>query len=395
MSVTEREVPVDNITHGLAGALLAQAGFRQRYGRAATVALIVGAELPDLDFVFDFAGPIVGFQNHRGITHAFVGGCGLALLGAAFAYAVLRYRFYWRVVGLLYLGVLLHIWMDYLTSYGTQIFLPFDAGRYTADAVFIIDYFYTGIIVVALVLIRLVRQQRHARYRMASLIWFLIGMGLWVGTPWFVQQRLLFMALRGLGMHLMLFAGLVALGTHIGRRWHAEHAVVVGRCGIGALAAYMALCIANHAVVMQRFASALTTQHAAVQQVSAIPLPGGPFAWRGIAETPTAYLVSHITLLPPAIVAPQTIAKAPHQAMVQATSDYRLVQIFRDFARFPVIEYEQQGEQQVVRYSDLRFTGYGRERSWFDLEVRFDSAGQVQVIEFLNHLFPPHHPDFR
>jgi hypothetical protein len=49
----------------------------------------------------------------------------------------------------------------------------------------------------------------------------------------------------------------------------------------------------------------------------------------------------------------------------------------------------------VVRYFDLRFTGYGRERSWFDLVVRFDSAGQVQVIEFLNHLFPPHHPDFR
>jgi membrane-bound metal-dependent hydrolase YbcI (DUF457 family) len=386
---------VDNITHGLAGALLAQAGFRQRYGRAAMVALIVGAELPDLDFVFDFAGPIAGFQYHRGITHSIVGGFGLALLGAAFSYVMLRYRLYWRVVGLLYLGVLLHIWMDYLTSYGTQIFLPFDARRYTADAVFIIDYFYTGIIVVALLLIRLVRRQRHVRYRTASLILLLIGVGLWVGTPWFVQQPLLFMALRGLGMHLMLFAVLVMLCTYIGRRWHAQHAMVVGRCGIGALAAYMALCIANHAVVMQRFAAALASQHQAVQQVSAIPLPGGPFTWRGIAETPAAYLVSHIMLLPPAIAPPQTIAKAPHQAVVQATSDYRLVQVFRDFARFPVIEYEQQGEQQVVRYFDLRFTGYGRERSWFDLEVRFDSTGQVQVIEFLNHLFLPHHPDFR
>jgi membrane-bound metal-dependent hydrolase YbcI (DUF457 family) len=386
---------VDNITHGLAGALLAQAGLRQRYGRVATVALVVGVELPDLDFVFDFAGPIVGFQYHRGITHSFVGGFGLALLGAVFSYVILRYRCYWRVVGLLYLGVLLHIWMDYLTSYGTQILLPFDAGRYTADAVFIIDYFYTGIIVVALLLIRLVRQQRHVRYRTASLLWLLIGAGLWVGTPWFVPQRLLFMALRGLGMHLMLFAVLVALCTHIGRRWRAEHAVVVGRCGIGALAAYMALCILNHAIVMQRFAAALASQHGAVQQVSAIPLPGGPFTWRAIADTPAAYFVSHVTLLPPAIAAPQTVAKAPNQPVVQATSDYRLVQIFRDFARFPVVEYEQQGEQQVVRYFDLRFTGYGRERSWFDLEVRFDSAGQVQVIQFLNHLFPPHHPDFR
>ena len=36
----------DNLTHGLAGALLAQTGLQQRYGPAATVALVVGAELP-------------------------------------------------------------------------------------------------------------------------------------------------------------------------------------------------------------------------------------------------------------------------------------------------------------------------------------------------------------
>ena len=46
----------DNLTHGLAGALLAQTGLQQRYGPAATVALVVGAELPDLDSLFALAG---------------------------------------------------------------------------------------------------------------------------------------------------------------------------------------------------------------------------------------------------------------------------------------------------------------------------------------------------
>jgi membrane-bound metal-dependent hydrolase YbcI (DUF457 family) len=385
---------VDNITHGLAGVLLAQTGFRQRYGRAATVALIVGAELPDLDALFDLAGPISGFQHHRGITHAFTGGLGLALMGAAVLYAILRYRAYWRLVGLVYLGVLLHIWMDYLTSYGTQIFLPFDAGRYTADAVFIIDYFYTGIIVTALLAIRMVRVQRFERYRTASLMWLLVGAGVWVGAPFWVQSLLGRLALRGLGMYLLLFAAVMILLTHIGKRWRADHSILLGRCGVATLAVYMALCMGFQQVAKQRFVEALAQQGTTVQRVSALPLPGGPLHWRGIAETASTYLVSPIAILSSEVSAPQAIPKGPDNGIVRATSDYRLVRIFRDFARFPVVEYWQQGGEQVVRYFDLRFTGYGRDKSWFDLVIHLNDAGQVQVIQFLNRLFPPHHPEF-
>ena len=384
---------MDNLTHGLAGALLAQAGLRQRYGRVATVALIVGAELPDIDFVFDFAGPVTGFQYHRGITHAFLGGFGLALLGAVCLYGLLRYRAYWRLVGLVYLGILLHIWMDYLTSYGTQIFLPFDTGRYTADAVFIIDFFYTGIIVTALLLIRMVRLQRQARYRVASVLWFLVGVGLWLGGPLLVQHPLLRLALPALGRHVMLFAIVMALLTHVGKRWQAEHGLILGRCGVTALAAYMALCIMNHHVAKQRFTTALGPQLASVQRVSALPLPGGPLHWRGIAETPSSYLASTM-VLPSTIAPPQVIPKGLDHEVARATSAYRLVRLFRDFARFPVVEQRQQGGEQVVRYFDLRFVGYGRDRSWFDLEVYLDHAGQVRVIEFLNRVFSPQHPDF-
>jgi membrane-bound metal-dependent hydrolase YbcI (DUF457 family) len=385
---------VDNLTHGLAGALLAQAGFRQRYGRAATVALVVGAELPDLDFLFDLAGPVVSFQNHRGITHSFVGGLGLALLGAAFLYTVLRYRTYWRLVGLLYLGVLLHIWMDYLTSYGTQILLPFDAGRYTADAVFIIDYFYTGIIVVALLAIRMVRRQRQERYRTGSLVGLLVGGVLWYSAPWLAQQPLMLLAVRGFGMHLVLFAIFLALLAHMGQCWLPARDLLLGRCGVAALAAYMILCMASQMIVRHHFTAALGTQRASVQRVSVLPLPGGFLYWRGVADTPSAYLVSRITLFPPTLSPLEVIPKGTDHGMVQAISEYRLVRVFLEFARFPVAEYRQQGAEQIVRYFDLRFSGYGRDRSWFDLEVWLDGTGQVQVIKFLNHVFPPHHPHF-
>src|SRR4029453_17534356 len=71
-------VMADNLTHGLAGALLAQTGFQQRYGPAATVALVAGAELPDADFLFALGGPVLSFVHHRGMTHSLLGGAGLA-----------------------------------------------------------------------------------------------------------------------------------------------------------------------------------------------------------------------------------------------------------------------------------------------------------------------------
>ncbi|MCZ6872696.1 MAG: metal-dependent hydrolase [bacterium] len=386
---------MDNLTHGLAGALLAQAGVRQRYGRAASVALIVGSELPDLDALFDLAGPIIGFQQHRGVTHAFAGGLGLALLVAAVLYGLLRYRHYWRLVGVLYAGVLLHIWMDYLTSYGTQILLPFDAGRYTADAVFIIDFFYTGIIVAALLSLRMVRLQRYTRYRMGSWLAALVGVVLWFATPWLVQHPLWRQLLGGLGRHIALFALLIVLASCMTRSWPTEGSLRIGRYGVGALAAYMVLCMVNQQVAKQRFTAALGAQMAQVKQVSAIPLPGGPLAWRGIAETASSYLVSRISLLSGEITAPRHIPKGLEQEEVRRTHDYQLVRVFRDFARFPVVEYYRQGQEDIVRYTDLRFVGYGRETSWFDLKVRFDKTGQVRMIEFLNHVFLPSYPGFK
>jgi hypothetical protein len=240
----------------------------------------------------------------------------------------------------------------------------------------------------------MVRTQRQSRYRFGSVLGLLVGALVWYSAPWIAEQPLRLLAVRGFGMHLVLFAAFLALLTIFGRAWKPGYEVRLGQWGSAALAVYMVLCMAGHAVARQRFSAALGPQMATVQQISALPLPGGVLYWRGIAETPTAYVVSHLTLFPLTLSPPEVIPKGTDNRLVQATGTYRLVQIFHDFARFPVAEYRQQGAEQIVRYSDLRFTGYGRERSWFDLEIRLDAAGQVQVIHFLNHIFPPHHPDF-
>ena len=171
--------------------------------------------------------------------------------------------------------------------------------------------------------------------------------------------------------------------------------MVFGQVGVGVVVGYVALCVVNHAVAQHQMARAIGPQRASVRRLAALPIPGGgPLQWRAIAETDTAYLVSRVAVFPVTVTAPQIIAKGPDNGVIRAASRYRLVRVFWDFARFPVIEYREQGAETVVRYTDLRFSGDGRNRSWFELTVRLDQAGQVQGIEFLNRLFHPNHPEF-
>ena len=173
--------------------------------------------------------------------------------------------------------------------------------------------------------------------------------------------------------------------------------MVLGQIGVGAVLGYVALCVVTHAVAQHQMARTLGPQMAHVQRLAALPLPGGgPWQWRAIAVTDTTYLVSRVAIFPAAVTTPQSIAKGPvaDNSVIQAASRYRLVRVFWDFARFPVIDYYVQETETIVRYTDLRFSGEGRNRSWFDLTIHFDPTGQVQVIEFLNRLFHPTHPEF-
>src|SRR5262249_17269222 len=278
-------------------------------------------------------------------------------------WSVWRSHSYWRVTWLVYLGVLLHIGMDYLTSYGTQIFLPFYTGHYTADAVFIVDFTYSALMITGLLLVRMVRRQRQERYGRASLVWVGLGGIAWRAAHALAERPLTLLTLQSAGLHVMAFAlvvGLVAWGC---RHWKEHRAVVLGQVGVGAVLGYVALCMVTHAVAQHQMAYALGPQMAHVRRLAALPVPGGgPLQWRAIAVTDTALLVSRVSFLPWAMTAPQSIAKGPgaDNSVIQAASRYRLVRVFWDFARFPVIDYYVQDAETVVRYTDLRFSGDGR-----------------------------------
>ena len=184
---------MEPVTHVLTGACLARAGFNRRAAYA-TFAMLVAAELPDIDSLWAFRGPVEAFQHHRGITHTFLGVLFEAAVVVLVVYGVHR----WRAAryakrarpapvgdhvpverpltaapvrwGLLYgfcvVALLSHLLLDYTNNYGLRPFYPFNPHWYAASIVFIFDPLIFALLLMGLIvpsIFRLVSAEVGAR----------------------------------------------------------------------------------------------------------------------------------------------------------------------------------------------------------------------------------------
>src|SRR5690349_7082612 len=151
---------MDNVTHALAGLLLAECAVRlrvrhegmepsRRFRTVAAVSSLIAANLPDADlFYTGVGGDRLGYMlHHRGYSHTVVA----ALVGAVLVYGVALVLWRWRagkappaadsrwLLALLVVSTLSHIVLDFTNSYGVHPFWPFDDRWYSGDAVFIVE----------------------------------------------------------------------------------------------------------------------------------------------------------------------------------------------------------------------------------------------------------------
>ncbi len=106
---------------------------------------------PDLDFVAGFAGPAQYVLNHRGVTHSLLLLPLWAIALAALLAFIVREPRGWRALyGICAMAIGLHIAGDLVTSYGTMIFAPVSDWRAAIGTTFIIDPWFSGIIVIGL-----------------------------------------------------------------------------------------------------------------------------------------------------------------------------------------------------------------------------------------------------
>lgn len=160
----ERLIPtLDNLTHTLTGLALARAGLGRNTPRAG-LTLALACNLPDIDIVTGLWGRVAYLEHHRGITHAFAAS---PFLAAALAWAMsyfIREASRVRLFVLAWLGIVIHIASDLWTTYGTRVFLPFDATWYAGDWIFIIDPTLLAILALAVLASRFSKSPGAAQF---------------------------------------------------------------------------------------------------------------------------------------------------------------------------------------------------------------------------------------
>jgi inner membrane protein len=147
---------VDTLTHALSGALLARATAPKdappRSVPRRVAAGFLAAAAPDLDFVIAFVGPVEYLLTHRGVTHSLVLLPIWALPLSWILAKVLREPGGWRALyGVTALALLTHIVGDLITSFGTMILAPLSDWRAAIGTTFIIDLWFSGIVLAGLI----------------------------------------------------------------------------------------------------------------------------------------------------------------------------------------------------------------------------------------------------
>ncbi len=138
---------MDPVTHAASGAVALLALPRRPLTRWGIPLAAMAAASPDLDILFAQT-PLQFLLLHRGISHSFaampVFGLLLALCCRPLWNPATPGRWSFPRVWLLCCGLLLlHIWLDVVTTYGTMVFLPFSHYRVRLNSVSIIDLLLT------------------------------------------------------------------------------------------------------------------------------------------------------------------------------------------------------------------------------------------------------------
>ncbi len=407
---------MDTITHGIAGALIGKAVFEgdelfalrpMNARRVITWSVMLGAIFPDSDTLRDIFShnELLMITWHRSITHSLVCLPIFALLLALLTRGVCRY-FHWEAPSFLTLsgvyavGILSHIFLDLVTTYGTMIWSPLGWSRPAWDLIFIVDFTLTGILLLPQFLAWVYASKEKWKSRALG-TWLVSELALFVvaaiarivGAPISAQN----IAIAGLLLTIILF--LPARQT-----WGMRISPTAwNRAGLAAASIYVGLAAYAHHAALERVKAFAAFERADVLCIGALPSPPSLWHWDGLVQTPRGVYDWRMDLSEKsAIAATAASANAPATSAVDASAepslDYKFypeapsnnfierarqlpeVQKVLWFDRFPVTRFHKEGPDAVVEILDKRFPQIRTDRpAPFTYRVRFDATGNVLI----------------
>lgn len=328
---------MDNLTHTLFALVMAKGGLERATPRA-TAALLIGANLPDIDLVTLLWGNIHYLSYHRGFTHSILGITLGALILAFTIYgennlvrrAATEPRFL-RLFLVALAGTASHFLLDYTNSYGIRPFLPFNDQWFAWDLVFIVDPWILFIFFIGLglpFLLRLVTQEIGAKatgYRLGSLVCLSLVVLYWGAKD--ISHR---SSLRELQSKNFLTGEPIRL--------------------------------------------------------AALPQFLNPFGWYGIAETQTSYHTTFVGWSPDQDGYDRrrirTFHKMEPSEILENASQGQRVKVFLNFARFPLFQVAPSPAGYEVTVRDLRFDFASQTRKGFLFTIVLDKSLRIASEEF-------------
>jgi len=272
---------MDNVTHALAGALLAEAAWQRvakspaspppaALRRTAYTLGIVLAELPDIDITYSGdrmgMGPLGYLLHHRGHTHtvlftvlAALAAWGVALLLRRELRAVPWSR---ALLGLSLVASLSHIALDFTNNYGVHPWWPVSGRWIYGDAVFIVE---PWLWIIALAPLAFIARGWAGRLLSSALLLTILV------AAWRVE-----MVGRGVAMVL---TGAAVAWTVVSWR------VPLPRRALVALAAWVGFEALSFAGSSLGRAAVVRAVGAPVRDVVLTPAPGNPLCLAGIVVT--------------------------------------------------------------------------------------------------------------
>jgi inner membrane protein len=294
---------MDNLCHTLVGAALAQSGLKQR-SPLGTATLLLAANLPDLDALSLAWGSTAGLAFRRGWTHGVLAILLWPLLLAAAMVAfdragARRGARFWPLAGLAAIGVVSHLLLDLLNTYGVRWLMPFSNRWYYGDTPFIVDVWVWLILAVGVLLS--VRRERR-------------GTGAWQ-----VPAR------ASLGVATAYTAGMFALGQLAASQVRFE----------------------------------LSAAGGSVQHVLASPIPVTPVARDVVVDQGDAYLVGKIRtggeFIPEGHWPKRNPSAKDEDPAIAMAASTPMAATFLWWARYPTYVVDRRGRSTVVHFIDLHY----------------------------------------